>query len=512
MIYKFDNFELDTKNFSVSKLEEPVPLEPQVFDLLSYLVANSQRVISRDELFDNVWSGKIISDTTLSGHIKSVRKALGDSGQSQLFIKTIHGRGYQFTASVTLADDNNNGPQKIRGMDSECYIIKGPLVAVLPFSNMSNDPDQQFFAEGMSEDITTELSRFSDIQVVSSHSTFQLKDAATATEFFREKSNMNYIVEGKVRRSNQRIRINVQLIDASTRHTIWAEKYDRASEHIFQIQDEIVEIIVSTLSGQIQKVEMARASTRASTNLRAYDHLLRGLSLHKNGYTSKNNFSIASQEFSKAIELDPDFARARAWLICSTQNMWELMTNERIAQALKDAKYALSLDGSESEIHRILGAIYLWARNYKLSGYHYGEARRLSPNDAHIAVKMGRYLAFTNQLDEALSLVRHAMFLNPLHPGWYFQELGVVYYSMDKFDTAIVAFERNWELGPYDLAFIAACQVANNQLAEAKENCARALELEPNSSVKLFTQFETYHDINKSQLLSERMIEAGFPA
>ncbi|WP_157828234.1 hypothetical protein [Paraglaciecola sp. MB-3u-78] len=125
---------------------------------------------------------------------------------------------------------------------------------------------------------------------------------------------------------------------------------------------------------------------------------------------------------------------------------------------------------------------------------------------------MGRYLAFTDQLDEALTLVRHAMFLNPLHPGWYFQELGVVYYSMDKFDTAIVAFERNWELGPYDLAFIAACQVANNQMADAKVTCARALELAPNSSVKLFTQFETYQDINKSKLLSERMIKAGFPA
>jgi TolB-like protein/Tfp pilus assembly protein PilF len=512
MIYKFDDFELDTHNFSVSKLGKSVALEPQVFDLLSYLVANSQRMLSRDELFDKVWPGKIISDTTLSGHIKSVRKVLGDSGQNQFFIKTIHGRGYQFVASVTEAEDDKQLPQVEKESATMCFISKGPLVTVLPFQNMSNDPDQQFFAEGMSEDITTELSRFSDIQVVSSHSACQLKDTSAATEYFSEKRHMNYLVEGKVRRSNDRVRINVQLIDASTSHTIWAEKYDRSLQQVFQTQDEIVETIVSTLSGQIQKVEMARAKNRATTNLRAYDHLLRGLSAHKNGYTSKNNFKIASQEFSKAIELDPNFARARAWLICSSQNMWQLMTAQRIDQALKDAKFALSLDGSESEVHRILGAIYLWARDYRLSGYHYGEARRLSPNDAHIAVKMGRYLAFTDQLDEALTLVRHAMFLNPLHPGWYFQELGVVYYSMDKFDTAIVAFERNWELGPYDLAFIAACQVANNQIADAKVTCARALELAPNSSVKLFTQFETYQDINKSKLLSERMIKAGFPA
>ncbi|PKG96121.1 hypothetical protein [Paraglaciecola sp. MB-3u-78] len=162
---------------------------------------------------------------------------------------------------------------------------------------MSNDPEQQFFAEGMSEDITTELSRFSDIQVVSSHSACQLKDTSAATEYFSEKRHMNYLVEGKVRRSNDRVRINVQLIDASTSHTIWAEKYDRSLQQVFQTQDEIVETIVSTLSGQIQKVEMVRAKNRATTNLRAYDHLLRSLSAHKNGYTSKNNFKIARQEF-----------------------------------------------------------------------------------------------------------------------------------------------------------------------------------------------------------------------
>lgn len=496
----------------MAKQGEPVSLEPQDFDLLSYLVANSPRVVSRNELLDEVWTGKIISDTTLSGHIKSVRKVLGDSGQNQLFIKTIHRRGYQFVASVSQAANSEKVHQQAIEIDSDGFDSKGPLVTVLPFLNMCNDPEQGFFADGMSEDIITELSRFSDIQVVCSQSTFQLKDTAAATAYFREKRSMNYIVEGKVRRSNDRVRVNIQLIDASTSHTIWAEKYDRAIENIFQIQDEIVETIVSTLSGQIQKVEMARASARANTNLRAYDHLLRGLSLHKNGYTSKDNFEIASQEFTKAIEIDPNFARARAWLICSTQNMWELMTEARIEQALKDAKYALSLDGSESEIHRILGAIYLWARDYRLSGYHYNEARRLSPNDAHIAVKMGRFLAFTNQLDEALSLVKHAMFLNPLHPGWYFQELGVVYYSMDKFETAIATFERNWEMGAYDLAFIAACQVANHQLPAAKENCAKALELEPNASVKLFTQFETFQDFNRSQLLSDRMIKAGFPA
>ncbi len=511
MLYKFADFELDTKNCLLLKLNEPIAIEPQVFDLLSYFLANSQRLLTRDELFEQVWPGKVICDTTLSGHIKYARKALGDSGKNQLFIKTIHGRGYQFTAQVTVTDNDQPLLKKTSIPTVSSLFSKGPLVTVLPFSNLSSDPEQQFFADGMCEDIITELSRFSDIHVLASHSAFQLKDTSSATKYLSEKRTMNYLVEGKVRRLNDRVRVSVQLIDGTTNQTIWAEKYDRLIEQVFQIQDEIVEIIVSTLSGQIQKVEMARAKSRSTTNLCAYDHLLRGLAAHKNGFTSKNNFNIASKEFSKAIELDPNFARARAWLICSASNMWELMTKKRIEQALIDAKYALSLDDSESEIHRILAAIYLWTRNYKLSGYHYREARRLSPNDANIAVKMARFFAFIDQLDDALLLVRHAMFLNPLHPSWYFRELGVVYYSMEKFDSAIIAFERNWDLSAYDLAFIAACQVANNQLEEAEVNCKRALALEPNSSVQLFTQFETYQDIKKSQLLSERMVKAGFP-
>lgn len=513
MIYRFNSFTVDSVNYCLSDNGKQLAIEPQVFDLLEYLVINGSKVISRDELLDNVWAGRIVSDTTLSGHIKSVRKVLGDSGQNQTMIKTVHGRGYQFLPPVTKEEGTSSHTVGEPGVVEEKDTSnKGPLIAVLPFLNRSSDPEQKYFAEGMSEDIITELSRFSDIQVVSRHSSFQLSAEAPALEQFCAQQNVSYWVEGSVRRSSERVRISVQLVDAATNNALWAEKYDKSIEEVFDIQDEIVETIVSTLSGQIQKVEMARATSRTTRNLRAYDHLLRGLALHKNGYTSEQSFNIASEEFTKAISIDPNFARARAWLICSTANMWELMTEKRIRDALTDAKQALSLDSSESEIHRILGAIYLWAKDFQQSAYHYQEARRLSPNDAHIAVKMGRFLAFTDQLEEAFSLVRRAMFLNPLHPGWYWQELGVVYYSMGKYSDAISIFRRNWELGAYDMAFIAACYVANGDIDEAREVCQQALEKEPNASVRLFTQFENYQDESKSQLLIDRMLTAGFPA
>jgi TolB-like protein/Flp pilus assembly protein TadD len=510
MLYRFSSFTLDSTNYCLSNSERQLAIEPQVFDLLHYLVVNHGKVISRNELLDNVWAGRIVSDTTLSGHIKSVRKVLGDSGQQQSIIKTVHGRGYQFIQPVALEGDQTtaiNVEPQIADNDTN-----GPLVAVLPFLNRSNDAEQQYFAEGVSEDIITELARFSDIQVVSRYSSFQLDSQAPTLDSFCAQQKVTYWVEGSVRKSENSVRVSVKLVDVSTRNTLWAEKYDKPLNDIFLIQDEIVETIVSTLSGQIQKVEMARANSRATCNLRAYDHLLRGLALHKNGYACQQSFNKASAEFRKAIALDPNFARARAWLICSSSNMWELMTEERINDALTQAKHALSLDSSESEIHRILGAIYLWARDFEQGNYHYQEARRLSPNDAHLAVKMGRFLAFTNRLDDALKLVRHAMLLNPLHPGWYWQELGVVYYSMGDYSQAITIFYRNWELGAYDLAFIAACHVANGDIEEANKVCRQALEEEPNASVKLFTQFENYQDESKSQQLIERMLAAGFPA
>lgn len=513
MIYRFSSFSLDTANYCLFEGNIQLAIEPQVFDLLHYLVVNNSKVISRNELLDNVWAGRVVSDTTLSGHIKSVRKVLGDNGQNQTMIKTVHGRGYQFIESVTF-DDNQatGGRSELRSTGSVDSDVNGPLVAVLPFLNRSNDTEQEYFAEGVSEDIITELARFSDIQVVSRHSSFQLDSQAPKLDSFFEQQKVRYWVEGSVRKSGKSVRVNVQLVDASNRNTLWAEKYDKSLDDIFSIQDQIIETIVSTLSGQIQKVEMARANSRATKHLGAYDHLLRGLAWHKNGYASQQSFDKASEEFSKAIALDPNFARARAWLICSSANMWELMTEERVRSALAEAKHALSLDSSESEIHRILGAVYLWGRDFELGNYHYQEARRLSPNDAHLAVKMGRFLAFTNRLEEALKLVRHAMLLNPLHPGWYWQELGVVYYSMDEYAKAITIFQRNWELGAYDLAFIAACHVANGNIEQANTVCCQALEKEPNASVKLFTQFENYQDESKSQQLVERMLAAGFPA
>ena len=192
--------------------------------------------------------------------------------------------------------------------------------------------------------------------------------------------------------------------------------------------------------------------------------------------------------------------------------MWRPKSDRRINDALEAAKYALKLDEKESETHRILGSLYLYQRNYQLSGHHYHEAMRLSPNDAHIAVKTGRYYAYIDKYDEALRTVERAMRLNPLHPGWYWMELGIVYYSMGEYQKAIDAYYKNWELEAYDLALIAATYIAMNEIDRAEEAAQKALVIEPKSSANLYTQFETYQDKEKHKLLCDRMTAAGIPA
>ena len=513
MIYRFDNFELDTQRYQLSKGGNPIAIEPQVFDLLRYLVANREKLVTRRELFDTIWSGRVVSDTSLTNHIKSARKAVGDNGQQQAYIKTVHGRGYQFIAD-THEMMNHGSDLALLPVDDSIGNAEsaGPFVVVLPFQNMSSDAEQQFFAEGMSEDITTELSRFSDIQVIARHTAFQYSEASLDVKKICEDLGASYLVEGSVRRDQDRVRVNVQLIDAIAGSHVWAEKFDRPFEQVFDIQDEITETIVSTISGQIRRIETDRATSRGTANLRAYDHLLRGLTYHRNGHTSHENSLKATEEFTKAIELDPGFARARAWIICSSASMWVTKTNQEVNAAIDAGKYALSLDVNESETHRILGSLYFYIREYRLSGHHFKEAMRLSPNDAHIAVKMGRYYAYTDEHEKGLKTIERAMRLNPLHPGWYWQELGILHYSTGNYQKAVDTFQKNCELGGYDLALMAATQVANNNMESALEFAGEALKIEPEASAAIYTMFETYQDESKHQLLCDRMIAAGIPA
>ncbi|MEZ5450257.1 MAG: hypothetical protein R3E89_15250, partial [Thiolinea sp.] len=227
------------------------------------------------------------------------------------------------------------------------------------------------------------------------HTAFQYRKLLQGGERLERLAELGvaYLIEGSVRRIAEQLRVNVQLIETATNAHVWAEKYDTPLAAVYRIQDEITETAVSTLSGQIRRIETARAQSRSSPDLTAYDHLLRGLSYHKNGNVSRENFARARDEFEKAIALDPQFARPSAWVICARAGAWEVRSLERIDASIAEARRVLALDEQESESHRMLGSLYLFRRDYALAGHHFSEALRLSPNDAHIRMKMARYLS-----------------------------------------------------------------------------------------------------------------------
>ena len=504
-VYRFNDYELDTSRYGLTRNGEAIEVEPKVFDLLRYLIEHHDRMVSREELFEKLWTGQVVSDTSLSNQIKAARKAIGDDGKTQACIKTVHGRGYQFVS--TIAPDTNV-TTIMQITDDLPPRSKGPVVSVLPFQNLSSDAEQTYFCEGVSEDITTELSRFSGIQVISRHSSFQFGESPYDIDEIRQKIGADFLLEGSVRRSAEQVRLNAQLIEAKSREHVWAERYDFALENIFEIQDEIVETVVSTMTGQIMKIEMDRARSRSTDNLSAYDHLLRGLSYHKTFWATADDFARANFEFNRALELDPGLARARAWRVCSSPGT----TDEDFHAYIDDLNYTLTLDPKESETHRLLGTCYLVLGDYDLSRHHFHQAVKLNPNESDIVARTARFYVFVGELDRAQEMLNRAVRLNPLHQGWYWAVQALIEYVRGDYNSAISSARRNTDQSGYDLAMLAVYYLLAGDEGKASEVSVRAIKADPSISISEMLRWDRFQSIETGKKLERELAEVGIPA
>ena len=233
MIYRFGDHTLDTEGFRLTARGEEIAVEPQVFALLQFLIEHHDRVISKDEIIEHVWDGRIVSDGTLNSRINSARRALGDDGKAQAVIKTFPRRGFRFVAEVT----DDNAPEAKATLPSPST---GKLsIAVLPFDNLSGDPEQEYFSDGITEDIITALSRIRQFFVIARNTAFTYKGQPMDVQAVAKELGVRYVLEGSVRRAGDRVRISAQLIDGAAGNQLWAEKYDRGLEDVFEVQDEI---------------------------------------------------------------------------------------------------------------------------------------------------------------------------------------------------------------------------------------------------------------------------------
>ncbi len=699
MIYRFSDCELDTELYELRCRDVLRPVEPQVFDLLRYLIENRHRTVTKGELNEAIWQGRIVSESALSSRIKAVRRAVGDTGRDQSIIRTLHGRGFRFVGSVNVPEDRAAthppgatregelqrrlaailaadvvGYSRLMGDDEEgtlarlkahrdevidptigkhngrvvklmgdgtlaefasvvdavrcaidiqeamgernadvpedrCIqlriginigdiIIEGddiygdgvniaarleglaepggvclsgdayrqvrgkieaqfedlgkrevknlaeplrvyrvaterlpsaatspatkplplpdkPSIAVLPFTNMSGDPEQEYFSDGITEDIITDLSKISGLFVVARNAVFLYKGKAVSPVDVSRDLGVSYVVEGSVRKAGNRMRISAQLIDPPTGYRIWAERYDRDVTDIFALQDEITEKIVGALEVKLTKGEQEQVASRYTDNLEAYDYFLRGRAYQTRSTKERN--TQAREMFEKAIALDPSFAGAYAQLSYSHYRDWRYQWSDdprALDRALQAAQKAVNLDDSLPLAHSFLGWAHLWKKQHEEAIAEAKRAIELDPNFAEGYARLGEILNYAGRPDEGVNLLKQAMHLDPHFPAIYLFFLGYGHYGMGQYEEAIAALKRSLTQNPDHFSPHRILAVIFSELGreeEAQAEVAEMLRISPNATLRGQKERMPFKDESTLERYMEGLRKAGLP-
>ena len=425
MKYVFGNHILDIERRELRRGANAVAVEPQVFDLLVYLVENRERVVSKEQVFAAVWRGRIVSDSTFTSRINAARRAIGDSGELQHLIRTVARKGLRFVGEVQLqaetpeptGDQPERSDETREAPRSKVSLSDRPAIAVLPFDNMTGDPSQEYFSDGISEDIITALSKLRSFFVIARNSSFIYKGKATHLRQIAEELGVGYVVEGSVRRIADRVRITAQLNDASTGSHLWAERYDRDLADVFAIQDEITESVVAAIEPQLYAAENFRASRKPPDSLDAWDLLMRAQS-HYWRITRQDNV-VAQALLEKAVAIDPNYGRALGLLATSHSfgiHMGWQDYDEAAPKAERAARAALLADAEDPWAHMGLGSVHMYARRFDDGLAEFEAALRLNPNFSLAQGYYGLALSYCGRWQEGALAAARALRLSPRDP------------------------------------------------------------------------------------------------
>jgi adenylate cyclase len=378
-----------------------------------------------------------------------------------------------------------------------------PSIVVLPFANMSNDPEQDYFSDGITEDLTSDLSKISNLFVIARNSAFTYKGKAVKVQDVSREMGVRYVLEGSVRKADNQVRITAQLIDGTTGGHLWSERYDRPLQDVFALQDEVRQQIVANLRVEVLEAETARVQRVPTENLTAYDLYLRGLEavFHALRETKQEANVQARQMFEKAIELDPHYAGAYAelgftyWL--AHLYGWDKDRAQSLEQAFTLAQKAVALDDALPLSHRILGQVYLWKKQHEQAIAEMERAITLDPNNADGYERLGNVLANAGRPKEAIGLIEEAMRLNPRYPSHYLVNLGIAHLAAGQYDEALIPLKRVLALTPNFApahANLAVCYAELGRLEEARAEMAEAQRLVPNTSLEGVKQSAPFKD------------------
>jgi len=493
LLFLFDNYALDTDRRELRHGGAAVAVEPQVFDLLAYLIENRERVASKDDLIAAVWGGRIVSESAVTTRINAARCAIGDSGAEQRLIRTFARKGLRFVGAVreeakpetvTVVDRGEAATQQPKPALS---LPDKPSIAVLPFSNMSGSPEEDYFADGMAEEIITALSRCRWLFVIARNSSFTYKGKAVDVRQVGRELGVRYVLEGSVRRAGNRLRFTGQLIDASSGVHIWVDRFEGATSDVFDLQDQFTASVVAAIEPKLQLAEIARLKYKPTTNLDAYDLVLRAQQL-ADEFTAES-MSAALRHLEQALAIDPSYAAAMVLAAyCRAQ-----LVHQGWAQDVEaEAKEGLRLVSRAIERGKDDGNVF-WMAAYAVLHLQMDPRRarelayrslELNPNSAMALAMAGRAELHSGNVDKALELLFRADRLSPREPRAWLIAMAIATTHMlaGRLDEAIAACRRALDLNPRNtviLRTLAAGLVKLGRQSEAAQVVREILAVEP---------------------------------
>ena len=492
MRFLFEDYALDTDRRELCRRGEVVRMEPQAFDLLEHLIQNRGRLVSRDDLIASVWAGRIVSDSAVTTRINAARSAIADSGKAQRLIKTVPRRGIRFVGTV-LEEEAGRAKAGSRPSTPSLDLPDKPSIAVLPFTNMSSEPGQEYLSDGITEDIITELSRFSELFVIARNSSFQFK--GNSPDQVGRELGVRYVLVGSIRRAGDRVRIGAQLIDAVTGAQRWGERYDRELTSVFAVQDEVSRAIVSILVVHVNKAEAERTLLKPPAIWQAHDFLMRASDVWSardsaDLHEARRLLDETRRLLDCSLSLDPHYARAYAMLSQTHLAAWIQPLDEdhlkpaALERAHGFARKSIQLGPDQPIAHAQLGRVLTFEGRHEQAIAEFEKAVALNPNFTDWW--FGMALLRAGEPTRAITVIEMHMRYDPFCSPWALGQLGLAHYMLKECSKALPPLREltlrlpNMRQGH---VFLAANLAQLGQLDEAHAEAAEILRIDPKYTI-----------------------------
>jgi TolB-like protein len=513
-IFEFGRLRFDRRSRCLFRLDQTgkvalVPLGRTALDVLDMLVAAPGELVEREKIMQTVWRGKTVEDANLAVQISNLRDHIGRSR-----IQTVSGRGYRFVAAVKQSAANLRP-----AVPANWQAVARPRlsIVVLPFANLSDDPKQQYFTDGITDDLTSDLSRLADLFVISRHTASTYRDKPADVKRIGRELGVRYLLEGSVRRSGKQVRVNVQLIDTETDAHLWAERFDRHLSELLQLQDQITASIVGAIEPELLKFERNRTASQLPHGEDAYALFQRGM-WHLYQYRKENEIEAQSL-FRRALIMNPRYPQATAFLaitVCNAAYLgWVDDVERNYAEAYELAERAVALDSHYPAAHFALGLVCMWTSRSNLAIAELHEAINLNPSYAAAHVLLGQMHLYYGSPGEALTFAEKGIRLSPRDPRLFMwlPALAGAHYQLRHYGEAIDIGRRSWRLNrnwPAGLRYVVAGLAQLGRGDEARAALEELRLLNPNLAFVEGNLDRLYQDRAAVEHILDGLRKAGF--